>query len=96
MATLRACQLSTMVGIVTWGKLMQSSDSIKALPFTLLVPVVALSSGHYILGETVSWVDILASVIIISGLLVNQISSIRKAKVIKLDAVEEQPLKKAA
>jgi len=88
--------ISTMVGIVTWAKLMQSPESVKALPFTLLVPVVALTAGHYMMAEQVGWLDIIASAIIISGLLINQISSIRKAKVVVLESEEQEPMKKAA
>lgn len=88
--------LSTMIGIVTWGRLMQTSDPIKVVPFSLLVPVVAMSSGWLFLGEVITWADIIASIIIISGLLVNQISSLQRAKVVKLEVKEEAPLKKAA
>lgn len=85
--------LSTMVGIVTWGKLMQNADPLKVVPFSLLVPIVAMVSGWLILEEELAWLDIIASVIIISGLLVNQFSSLRQAKVVKM---EEVPFKKAA
>lgn len=88
--------ISTMIGVVTWGRLMQSSDPIRIVPFTLLIPVVAMTSGYLMLGEEITWFDVTASVIIISGLLVNQLSSLKRAKVVKLETTHKKPLKKAA
>jgi len=88
--------VSTMIGIVTWCKLMQRSDPIKIVPFMLLVPIIAMSSGYLMMDEMIGWFDLGASAIIISGLLINQLSSLKRAKVVKLETVEDVPLKKAA
>jgi O-acetylserine/cysteine efflux transporter len=96
MAILYTVFVSTMIGIVTWSKLMSQADPVKILPFSLLVPVVALSAGYVILDEPVTLFDVIACAIIISGLLVNQLAALSRAKVVKLELEEEVSLKKAA
>lgn len=88
--------ISTMIGTVAWCRLMQTADTIKIVPFMLLVPVLALTSGWLFMEEIITWLEIAASVIIICGLLVNQLASARSAQVVTLQNNEEVSLKKAA
>jgi O-acetylserine/cysteine efflux transporter len=88
--------ISTMVGVVTWARLMQQADPLKVVPFTLLAPVIAMSSGYLLLSENLTWIDVIASIVIISGLLVNQLSALKRAKIVKLKTEVNTPLKKAA
>lgn len=88
--------ISALIGIATWCKLMQRGDPIKVVPFSLLVPVVAMGAGGLILNETITWMDIMAGSIVLIGLIINQVSITKKTVVIPVEVNEDVPLKKVA
>lgn len=60
--------LSTWAGFAVWGYLLSSYPAGKAAPFALLVPVFGGLSSYLVLGETLSPVRLLGSVMIFAGL----------------------------
>jgi O-acetylserine/cysteine efflux transporter len=62
--------LSTWFGFAIWGKLLASYPAGTAAPFALLVPVFGGLSAWAMLGETLSPVRLLGSVMIFAGLAV--------------------------
>ena len=60
--------LSTWVGFAVWGYLLSSYPAGKAAPFALLVPVFGGLSSYFILGETLSPLRLVGSVLIFAGL----------------------------
>jgi O-acetylserine/cysteine efflux transporter len=88
--------LSTLVATTLWGGLMRSYNPSCVVPFGLMVPVVAMSTSAIFLQEIFTLVDLIASTIIIFGLIVNQLNfSWRRAQMPQqLNAIEDD--KKAA
>ena len=62
--------LSTWFGFAIWGKLLASYPAGTAAPFALLVPVFGGLSAWLVLGETLSPVRLLGSLMIFAGLAV--------------------------
>ena len=62
--------LSTWFGFAIWGKLLASYPAGTAAPFALLVPVFGGVSAWLVLGETLSPVRLIGSVMIFAGLAV--------------------------
>jgi O-acetylserine/cysteine efflux transporter len=60
--------LSTWFGFAIWGKLLSSYPAGTAAPFALLVPVFGGLSAWLMLGETLSPVRLLGSLMIFAGL----------------------------
>ena len=60
--------LSTWAGFAVWGKLLSSYPAGTAAPFALMVPVYGGLSGYFFLGETLSPLRLLGSVMIFAGL----------------------------
>ena len=88
--------ISTFIGIVTWARLMNQCDPGKVVPFTLLVPVVGMSAGYCFLEEVLTPIDLIASTIIIAGLLINQLPLSKSASVVVLENEQEEELIRAA
>jgi O-acetylserine/cysteine efflux transporter len=63
--------VSTDFGYGAWSILLGRYPASIVAPFTLLVPIVGLSAGLVILGEPLSGLDWLGSVLVFAGLLVN-------------------------
>jgi O-acetylserine/cysteine efflux transporter len=62
---------STLVGYGIWAILLGKYPASLVAPFSLLVPVVGFAAAYLILGEQVSLLEILGSVLIFLGLLLN-------------------------
>ncbi len=62
--------LSTWFGFAIWGKLLASYPAGTAAPFALLVPVFGGLSAWLVLGETLSPIRLLGSLVIFAGLAV--------------------------
>ena len=60
--------LSTWVGFMVWGKLLSTYSASVAAPFALLVPVFGGLSAYLALGETLTPLRLLGSVMIFAGL----------------------------
>lgn len=63
--------IATFVGYGIWGKLLSRYETWRVTPLTLLVPVVGIFSGALLLGERLSPQQMLGTLVIIVGLLVN-------------------------
>lgn len=60
--------LSTWAGFAVWGYLLSSYPAGKAAPFALLVPVFGGLSSYLVLGETLSPMRLVGSLMIFAGL----------------------------
>jgi O-acetylserine/cysteine efflux transporter len=60
--------LSTWLGYIIWGKLLSHYPAGTAAPFALLVPVFGGLSGYFVLGETLTPLRLIGSVLIFAGL----------------------------
>lgn len=64
--------ISTLIAANLWGRLMNRNEPSQVVPFSLLIPVVGITAGILILQETFTLSNLIASIIIISGLIINQ------------------------
>jgi len=63
--------ISTDFGYGAWSLLLGRYPASTVAPFTLLVPIVGLSTGALILGEAMTGFDWLGSILVFVGLLLN-------------------------
>ena len=63
--------VATMVGYSLWSKLLSRHPAGKVAPFSLLVPVIGLSSSAWLLGERLSALQGWGAALVMVGLLVN-------------------------
>lgn len=63
--------LSTHLGYGIWGFLLKTYSTSVVVPFTLLVPVVGFLTSAFFLGEDLPFWKVLASMLIMSGLVFN-------------------------
>ncbi|MFI7449395.1 EamA family transporter [Nonomuraea sp. NPDC049714] len=61
--------VSTLGGFGVWGFLLRRYDASTVAPYTLLVPVFGMSSAALVTGEAVSWLQLLAAALIVTGVL---------------------------
>lgn len=61
---------ATLLGGAIWSWLMSRHPASVVAPFTLLVPITGLVSGHLILGETITPLEIAGGLLVIAGLVV--------------------------
>ncbi len=71
-AVLYTSWMATLVGLSLWAYLMSKNDPSHVVPFSLLIPVIALATTSWFLGETLSTTILFAGIIIFSGLIINQ------------------------
>ena len=62
---------STLIGYGIWAVLLGKYPASFVAPFSLLVPVVGFAAAYLILGEQISLLEILGSVLIFFGLMLN-------------------------
>ena len=62
---------STLIGYGIWAILLGRYPASLVAPFSLLVPVVGFAAAALILGETISTLEVVGSVLIFAGLLLN-------------------------
>lgn len=67
--------MSTTLGYGIWGLLLNSYSTAVVVPYTLLVPVVGLVSSALFLGEAMPAWKIIACVVIMAGLIFNQLEN---------------------
>ncbi|MBD8599810.1 MULTISPECIES: EamA family transporter [unclassified Pseudomonas] len=63
--------VATLFGYISWSKLLSRYPAGKVAPFSLLVPVVGLSSSALVLGERLSVLQCAGGVLVMLGLTVN-------------------------
>ncbi|MET8000683.1 EamA family transporter [Nonomuraea glycinis] len=61
--------ISTLGGFGVWGYLLRHYDASTVAPYTLLVPVFGMSSAALLTGEAISWLQVLAAALIVTGVL---------------------------
>jgi len=62
---------ATLVGFGLWSVLLGRYPASTVAPFSLLVPVVGITSSVILLGEPLSWLELAGSVVVFAGLLLN-------------------------
>ena len=62
---------ATLIGFGLWSVLLSRYPASTVVPFSLLVPVVGITSGVLLLGEPLSLLEVLGSVVVFAGLLLN-------------------------
>lgn len=90
---------STWIGATIWGGLLRTYEPHRVAPFSLLVPIFAMSFASIILGEGFSTLKGIACVLVFLGLIVNQWPMETQRdddKLIDEDEHDEQDFKKAA
>lgn len=63
---------NTIVGFGIWSILMRKYPTATIAPFALLVPVVGMLSAALVLDEQLQWWKIMAGLLVLSGLALNQ------------------------
>jgi O-acetylserine/cysteine efflux transporter len=63
--------VATLFGYINWSKLLSRYPAGKVAPFSLLVPVVGLSSSAWLLGERLSAWQYAGALLVMLGLLIN-------------------------
>lgn len=66
--------ISTLIGFGFWSHLLAQNTASKVTPFALLVPVFGMATSVLLLGEVVTWWKMLAMVLILSGLVLANVS----------------------
>lgn len=63
--------LSSIVGYGLWGYLLSRYATWRIAPLTLLVPIIGLASGVVVFNEKLSVLQIMAILLVMTGLLIN-------------------------
>ena len=63
---------NTLIGFGIWSMLMRKYPTATIAPFTLLVPVTGMLSAALVLGEPLQWWKIMAGLLVLGGLALNQ------------------------
>ena len=66
--------ISTLIGFGLWSHLLAQNTASKVTPFALLVPVFGMGTSVLLMGEVVTWWKMLAMVLILSGLVLANLS----------------------
>ena len=66
--------ISTLIGFGLWSHLLAQNTASKITPFALLVPVFGMATSVLLMGEVVTWWKMLAMVLILSGLVLANLS----------------------
>lgn len=69
---------ATLAGFGLWGKLLSRYPAAVVSPLSLLVPIVGLSSSVLLLGESISLLQGLGAILVMSGLAVNVLGGKRE------------------
>lgn len=72
---------STLFAFAVWNDLLQRYSTAMVTPFALLVPVFGMASGVALLGESISPLAMLGSMVVFAGLMINVFGDrLRRAK----------------
>ena len=63
--------VSTIFGYGLWSVLLSRYPASVVTPYTLLVPIIGMASAALLLGESISVLEIVGSVLVFLGLLLN-------------------------
>lgn len=59
---------ATLFGLAAWNYLLSKHPATLVAPFTLLVPITGLLSGWLVLGEVISWIEMLGGALVVAGI----------------------------
>ncbi|MBO9588709.1 EamA family transporter [Devosia sp.] len=76
---------ATLLGGGIWSWLLGRHPASVVAPFTLLVPITGLLSGYLVLGETITAIEIVGGMLVITGLVVTLRKSKSAEPAIRLD-----------
>lgn len=62
---------ATIIGFGLWSYLLKRYPAGLVAPFSLLVPVAGIASAYLLLGERITLVEVIGSVLVFAGLLIN-------------------------
>ena len=68
-ALIYASHISMLLGFALWGWLLKSYSAAVVTPYALLVPVVGIIASSIFLNETMSLLEVIGAVLIMTGLL---------------------------
>ncbi len=63
---------NTLLGFGIWSMLMRKYAAASIAPFSLLVPVAGMTSAALFLGEALEWWKVVAGLLVLTGLALNQ------------------------
>ncbi|AIA25068.1 O-acetylserine/cysteine exporter [Kosakonia sacchari] len=63
--------VATILGYGIWGTLLGRYETWRVAPLSLLVPVVGMASAAFLLGETLSALQLVGAVLVMAGLCIN-------------------------
>ncbi len=66
---------TTLLAFGIWAWLLRQHPAALIAPFTLLVPIVAMSLAVWLLGEEITWWKLTAIALVLSGLALNVVAS---------------------
>lgn len=69
--------MSSVIAASLWGKLMNKYDPSRVIPFSLLIPIIGITSCCTFLDEEFTISNALACGIVLLGVVINQLSSFR-------------------
>lgn len=70
----------TVVAHTLWVRAMSVYDSATVSPFALLIPVIGLSAGYLVLGETLTRGEALGCLLVIAGVVVHVLGTIARQR----------------
>ena len=62
---------ATIIGFGLWSYLLKRYPAGLVAPFSLLVPVAGIGSAYLLLGETITLIEVVGSVLVLAGLALN-------------------------
>jgi O-acetylserine/cysteine efflux transporter len=63
--------IATLAGFGVWAFLLRTYQAAYVAPFSLLVPIFGMSSAALLLGEKITFLNIIAALLILTGLAIN-------------------------
>jgi drug/metabolite transporter (DMT)-like permease len=61
-----------VLAFLSWVRAIQLLGPVRVAPFQYLIPLVGVSAGVLLLGETLAWLDLLAGAVILLGVFITQ------------------------
>lgn len=61
-----------VLAFMSWVRAIQLLGPVRVAPFQYLTPLVGVTAGVLLLGETLTWIDVLAGVVILLGVFITQ------------------------
>lgn len=61
-----------VLAFLSWVRAVQLLGPVRVAPFQYLTPLVGVTAGVLLLGETLTWIDVLAGVVILLGVFITQ------------------------